>query len=182
MTSTAQLRTLSVAALKNAVTLAGQDVFSPRDWPTWGGSYPVILVQTPFEEKTSIGRNVPEFTVTATLKVTARVQSLAASADAGAAAAEADLEIFKNQIEVALINNPTIMPLLQQIAFVRSQMEVNAEGEQHIGELVMEFGLEFYQGPEAFNKPVTTALTEITLTVTEPSGTTEPAIDVYPPQ
>jgi hypothetical protein len=46
MLARAMLRNLIVDALKNAPTLAGQNVFVPRDWPTFAGNCPCILVQS----------------------------------------------------------------------------------------------------------------------------------------
>lgn len=163
MTTSADLRTLAAAALKGA-TDAGQNVFSALDWPTWNGSYPILYLQTPVEDKESLGRNGgPQFTVTATLKVSARVQTPAQANGAGAAAAVAALEALQRQIELALINNPTLMRELQQFPFVRSEMKVSAEGEQNLGELVMDVGMEFYQGPEDFFPIATTPLEQITV-------------------
>lgn len=176
MTSAASLRTLAVAALTGA-TAAGNNVFSILDWPTWNGSYPVVYLQTPQEEKESIGRQgAPQFTVTATLRISARVQTPAQANGAGAAAALVALENLQQQIEVALINNPTLMGQLQQFPFIRAEKKVDGEGAQNLGELVLDIGMEFYQGPEDFFPTSAVPLTEITVdadlvNVYDPSGT-----------
>lgn len=176
MTSSASIRTLAVAALVGT-TAAGSNVYSPLDRPTWKGNYPVIFLQTPSEEKASLGPNsAPQFTTTTTVRIVARVNAPQAKNDAGAAAAELALENLQTQIEVALINNPALMSQLQQFAWVRVQKEVTGEGEQHLGELVMEIGMEFYQGPEDFYPTTSVPLEEITVdfdaaNVFDPTGT-----------
>ena len=158
-------------------TIAGNNVFSVLDWSTWSGSYPLIFLQTPTEEKESLGRQgAPQFTVTSTLRIDARVTAPAQVNGAGAAAALAQLEVFQQQIEIALINYPPLMQLIQCVPFVRVKMDVNAEGAQNLGEMVMDMGLEFYQGPEDFYPIHTDPLTEITVdadlvNVADPTGT-----------
>lgn len=176
MTQTADLRTTAAAALTGA-TDAGANVFSPLDRPTWAGDYPVIFLATPEEQKESLGRSgAPQFTVTATLRITARVQMNQAAKDAGAAQAMVELEKMQRQIEVALINNPALMSLLQQFAWVRVTKDVSGQGEGNLGELLMDFGLEFYQGPEDFYPIPSSPLEEITVdgdltNVYDPTGT-----------
>lgn len=182
MTTTAQLRPLVVAALTGATT-AGTNVFSPLDWPTWSGDYPVLMVTTPDEDAESLGRNgAPQFTVTSTLRVTARVNAEDVANDQGAAAAYAALEVLRDQIKVAVINYTPLMQLLQQFPFYRTRMRVGAEGEQHLGEVVVDIGLEFYQGPEDFYPIPTVPLTGVDVTFVEPDGTTEPGLTINLPQ
>ena len=175
-TTAAMLRGLAVQALRGA-TAAGESVYSPLDWASYAGSYPVIGLQTPAEQKESLGRNgAPQFTVTVTLRVTARAQAAAVGLDQGAAAVEAVIEQLQSQIEIALINNPALMGLLQQISSVHVQKDVSAEGKYHLGELVMELGLEFYQGPEDFFPIPAVPLTTVDINadlvnVFDPSGT-----------
>lgn len=185
MTTTADLLALTVTALTNT-TDAGANVFSARDWPTWNGNYPILFIRAPEEEKESLGRHgPPQFTVTATLTVVARNQAPASGTvplDSGAVAVEAGLNKLKQQIEGALINYPALTSLIQQFPFVRSRMTVTAEGEQHLGELVTEIGMEFFQGPDDFYQAPSAALTDIEITVQEPSGTTEPGLSITLPQ
>jgi hypothetical protein len=177
VTTSSDLRSRAVAAVTAAAIVPDGNVFSPRDWPTYAGQYPMILLQTPREEKQSLGRHVPQFTVIVVLKVTARVQAPAAPADAGAITAEVAIEALKTAIEVALINDSALMDVIQQFAYVNSMIKVDAEGEYHIGELTQEYGLETYQGPEDFAPPASVPLDELMLTVKEPAGTVELAID-----
>jgi hypothetical protein len=176
MTTSGQLQTLLVAALKGK-TGAGDSVFSPRDWPTRLEDLPMILVQSPTERKESLGRvGAPQFTVTATLRVEARVTAPAATGDAGAAAVLAALGTLQRQIEVAVINDYELMLQIQQFSFVEIRNEVTSDARQHIGELTMDFGLEFYQGPEDFAPTAANPLEEMAIytdlvNVYDPSGT-----------
>lgn len=176
MTQSADLRNIAKAQLLGK-TDAGSRVYSPLDRPTWSGNYPVIFLTTPEENKESLGPNgAPQFEVTMTLRVTARVQENQQKDDAGAAAAMAALERLQQQIEVALINNPALMSLIEQFPFVRATNDVSGEGEVHLGELKMDIGLQFYQGPEDFFPITGDALKEITVdadlvNVFDPNGT-----------
>lgn len=182
MTTTAELRTLVVSALGGA-TSAGSNVFSPLDMPTWNGEYPILFITTPDEDGESLGRNgAPQFTVTATLRVVARVAQMAAGNDQGAALAYAALETLRDQIKVAVINYPPLMQQLQQFPYYRTRMDVKAEGEQHLGEVVVDIGLEFYQGPEDFYPIPIVPLDGVDVTFVEPDGTTAPGLTINLPQ
>lgn len=159
MTTTSdQLEGLAAAQLLNA-TDAGPRVFTPDDWPTWNKSYPALLVQAHDENRESMGRGTPMFTVTTTIRVTGRTQALGLVGDLGAAAARVAMWRLKRQCEILIVNCDTIMPLLQQVAFTRTKTGASAEGEANIAEFAMDFGLEYVQGPEDFFQ---TALTDVT--------------------
>jgi len=150
MTTTSELRQITAEALKVG-TAAGNNVFAARTWPTWSGSYPIIWLHSPAEDKESLGRQGgPQFTVTATIRISARVQLKALPKNAAAGAMILALEGLQRQIERALINFPPLMSRLQQFPFIRSEMAESDEGDQNLGELVMDVGMEFYQGPEEF--------------------------------
>lgn len=150
------LRDLAVTALLNYPTLAQRRVFSPRDWPTWGRDYPVILVQTPRERKESLMRGVPTFRTTASLSVIARVEEI------DAPTAEERLEEFAEQIERALITDYDLVRNIQQFTFITTDVLVTAEGRSHLGELQMEFDLEFFQGVDNdYAAPPGTPLTDV---------------------
>ena len=164
MTTTSELRLITAEALK-AGTAAGSNVFAARTWPTWNGSYPIIWLHSPAEEKESLGRQGgPQFTVTATIRISARVQLKALPQNAAAAAMILALEEIQSQIERALINYPPLMSRLQQFPFIRSEMVDSDEGAQNLGELVMDVGMEFYQGPEEFYQIPTDPLDELSIT------------------
>jgi hypothetical protein len=146
----AELRDLVVAALQGKTT-AGSRVYSPRDWPTSEDEYPIILVQTPFDEKMSLGRAVPEFTTVTTVRITGRVQALdSSSVLPGAAQAELAVELLREQVDKSVINSYELTKRIQQFKSVRSTIDVNADGDAHLGQLVCEMDIEYYQGPEDF--------------------------------
>lgn len=150
MTTTAELRQLAVAALKGA-TAAGDEVYAARTWPTTKDRYPVMWLHTPVEEKEGLGRNgAPQYTVTATLRISVRVQVPTRAKNAGAEEATVLLEAFQRRIERILINNPALMERVQQFPFIRSEIFDDSEGDGQLAELVMDIGIEFYQGPEYF--------------------------------
>jgi hypothetical protein len=181
MTTTAEVRALVVGALQApGATGAGQNVFPVIDWPTSDSSYPIIYVQTGLEDKESLGRQgAPQFTVTTNFRICARIRAPAQPGGAGALAALNAVETFQQQIEVALINNPTLMgPIgpLQQIPYVRIEKKINADGNQNLGEIVLDLGVEYYQGPEDFYPIPTYPLEQITvdadlLSPYDPNGT-----------
>ncbi|PRZ56573.1 hypothetical protein BX589_101223 [Paraburkholderia fungorum] len=184
MTTSRDLREIAVQGLVvSGATAAGTNVFSPRTWATWDGTYPMLLVQTPDEDGQSWGpHGPPAFTVTTTLRVTARAQATALSGDAAAVIVEEQLETLREQIKAALINYPPLMSLLQQYPFFRSTMQPSGEGQSPIGQLVLDIGLEFVQGPHDFYQPAAVPLTGIDLTVEMPDGTTEPGLTINLPQ
>ncbi|WP_342705144.1 ABC transporter permease [Burkholderia arboris] len=183
MTTSADIRALFVSALKGA-TDAGQAVFSPFDWPIAPDAYPSILVHARKERKESLGRNVPQFNVTATLEVIARTKSAALVGDAGSAAALAEAEKLKAQIESALINNPAIWAdpsggqRIQQFSSVDSELTTSSEGEMPIAELLMTIDVEFFQTADDFFPIPLTPLQGVDLTIQEPDGTTQPGLTI----
>lgn len=182
MTTSADLRAAAVTAVTGA-TAAGSNVFSPRTWPTWTGSYPVLFVTTPEESGESLGRTgAPQFVVTTTLRIIARAQGVMKPLDAGAALVLEQLETMRDQIKAAVINAPSLSPLLQQFSAFRCRMEVADEGALHFGELTVDIDLEFYQGPDCFYQDPGTPLETIAGSFVEPAGTTAPSFSISLPQ
>ncbi|WP_146126150.1 ATP-binding protein [Burkholderia multivorans] len=184
MTTSSNLRELAVDALKapNA-TSAGANVYSPRTWATWDGTYPMLLVQTPDESGAGWGpHGAPAFTVTTTVRITARAQAAALADDAAAAAVEEQLEVMREQIKAAVINYPSIMSLLSQFPSFRSSIHVPRDGQSPIGEMVLEIEMEHVQGPEDFFQPPAVPFEELDLTIKMPDGTTEPGMIIEMPQ
>jgi hypothetical protein len=187
MTTSADIRALFVEALQGQ-TDAGSNVFSPFDWPTSPDAFPIILVHARRERKESLGPNVPEFNVFATLEIVARTRSGARVGALGAADALAAAERLKEQIEIALINNPSIWSdpnggqRIEQFTSLDSELMSNSEGEMPMAELAMQIEVKFYQGPEDFFPIPLTPLTEMTLAVEEPDGTVQSGFDIAFPQ
>ncbi|TPG62556.1 ATP-binding protein [Ewingella americana] len=178
----AALRQLVITALTGK-TDAGEGVYSPRDWPTSEDMYPAILVQTPFDLKNSLGRNVPQFTTVTTVRVTGRLQELdEADQDNGAVKAQDSLEQLREQIERALINSYDLTRQIQQFLQIRSTVDISAAGEGHTAQLLMELDIEYYQGPEEFYPIETTPLEGVDITIIEPDGTPEVGVTIDLPQ
>lgn len=178
----AGVRLLVISALLGK-TDAAQRVYSPRDWPTSEEMYPAILVQTPFDLKNSLGRNAPQFTTVTTVRITGRLQELdEVDQDNGAEKAEVALEQLRDQIERAVINSYDLTRQTQQFLQVRSTIDVNAGGEGHTAQLLMEMDIEYYQGPEDFYTIETTPLEGINVIIKEPDGTPEVSVTINLPQ
>lgn len=184
MTTSAALRTIAISAL-TGTTAAGSSVFSPRDIPTWDQSYPMLIVTTDDEDGEGLGRNgAPQFNVTATLRVVARVEASAEDDDLGAAECYAQLETLRDQIKAAVINYPALMRELQQFSSFRSRMQVGGKEDSafHQGQLVVEVGMEFYQGPDDFYQPPTSALEIVSAGMTVADGTQQLGATIVLPQ
>jgi len=178
----AALRGLVISALTGK-TDALERVYSPRDWPTTEDMYPAILVQTPFDLKNSLGRNVPQFTTVTTVRITGRLQELdEVDQDNGAEKAEVALEKLREQIERAVINSYELTRQTQQFLQVRSTIDVNAGGEGHTAQLLMDLDIEYYQGSEDFYPIEANPLEGIDVTIVEPDGTPQVGVTIDLPQ
>lgn len=159
----AQLLTTPIEVNDVAVypTAAGARVYEPRDWPSSSSDYPAIFISCPRGQKESLGRNQPQFTTTETIRLLARVDAPADSADGNAGVVQAGLLLIKRQIEVAVIGAPLLMRQIQQISGVTSELGINSGGERHLGELGIEMELEFFEGPDAFCAPAAVAISDM---------------------
>jgi hypothetical protein len=146
--------------LLTGYTRAGASVFTPLDWATYDGEYPVVLARISLVDRESLGRGQSQFTTTATVAISARLQMGALPDDVGAQELLSQLEAFEGEILRAVVNHPDLMTGLQQMPFIRSQRRVSAEGKFHLGEAVIEIGMEYYEGPEAFYPIPSTQLTD----------------------
>lgn len=172
------IRQMVVTAL-NKNTDAGDRVFSPRDWATSSDLYPVLLVQTPFDHKRAEGRGTPAFTTITTVRITGRVQEYDGETDNdGALKAELALETLREQVERAVINSYELTRTTQKYAEVRSTINVDADGEAHMGQLIIEIDIEHYQGPEDFYPVVSHPLDGIDVRLKMPDGTVQPGVDI----
>lgn len=173
----AKLREQVVAALIGK-TAAQDRVYSPMDWSTTDDEYPCIIVQTPFEHKKSLGRNIPQFNTMTTVRVTGRLQVFDSNDLYGAVQAERRLEILRAQIEQAVINSDELTREIQQFAEIRSQIDICAEGEGHMAQLLMDLDIEYYQGPEEFYPITSTPLESIDIAFSVPKGTPAHQVNV----
>lgn len=174
----ASIRKMVVDALIGA-TDAGGRVFSPRDFPTTRDMYPALLVQTPFDHKHSQGRNTPAFTTVTTVRISGRVQEYdGETEDDGPMVAELALESLREQVDRAVINSYELTRNIQQFREIRSTIDVSAGGEAHLGQLLYEIDIEYYQGPEDFYPVESGVLDGIDLRIQMPDGTTEPGANI----
>lgn len=150
MTTQVQCQALVVAALDGA-TDALDRVFTPRTWPTAPGVMPILLVTPGKETKRGKGRSVTQFDVIGVVRVQGRVYAKSGAEDAGAVAALAAVQTLQRQIEVAVIAEPNLRRVVQAFASVESQVSIGKEGELTFGEVLVDFGLDYYQGPEDFH-------------------------------
>ena len=172
------IRKMVVLALTNTTDAAAR-VFSPRDWPTSPVEYPALLIQTPFDHKKAMGRNTPSFTTVTTVRITGRVQEYDGETDDdGAMRAEVALEDLREQVERAVINSYELTRKIQKYAEVRSTINVDADGEAHMGQLLYEIDIEHYQGTEDFYPVETVPLEGMDITIAMPDGTPQPGISI----
>lgn len=178
----ATIRGLVVNALIAAKTDAGARVYSPRDWSTRSEDYPSLLVQTPFDEKHSLGPNAPQFNSVTTIRITGRVEAFDGETNDGVMQAEAALENLREQVERAVINSYDLTRSVQQFRHIRSAIQVDAGGDGHIGQLTYEIDAEYYQGPEDFFPIEGVPLHGVDVTIQQPDGTTQPGFNADLPQ
>lgn len=174
----AKIRELVVKALIVAKTDAGDRVYSPRDWSTRSEDYPSLLVQTPFDEKQSLGRNAPQFNSVATIRITGRVEAFDSETNDGAMQAEMALETLREQVERAVINSYDLTLAIQQFRHIRSAIQVDAGGDGHIGQLTYEIDAEYYQGPEDFYPVDGDPLDCMNVRIQMPDGTVPPGLNI----
>lgn len=166
------IRASAIDTIKAYGTDAGESVYSPRDWPTQSGQYPLIILRTPGEKKEASNPRYgpPEFNSTVTLVAVIRVESTT-EADA-----EDQLEQLSVQVERAILTSARFLHdnEVQQVTGVETAMNVTADGEMHIGEAVVMFHLEIHQvfAPvvDAAGVEIGPALTMVDAVITDAGG------------
>ncbi|PHM60624.1 ATP-binding protein [Xenorhabdus stockiae] len=98
--------------------------------------------------------------------------------EGGAEQAELALEALREQIERAVINGYELTKVVQQFSEIRSQIDIDASGEGHFAQLLMDIDIEYYQGPEDFYPIETHSLDGIDVTIAMPEHTPEPHIRI----
>ncbi len=125
-----------------------------------------------------MGRNAPQFTSVTTVRITGRVEAFdTEDAEIGAMLAEEACEQLRLQVEQGVINSYELTRSTQQYKEVRSTIDVDSSGESHIGQLLFEIDVEYFQGPEDFFPIATNTLEGIDLRIKEPDGTTVPGFN-----
>src|SRR5690349_11666163 len=155
-------------ALLSALGMVSAHLYSPGDWNVTATKLPAIKVRYGGEEKRSLGDNgQTAFNTTSIFEI--RVEVSAASGPAALLA----LEGLQADIEAAIFKSVPIRELAQDFPFMRIQTDVSADGETHIGGMLISFSVQMY---ETFYPDVTAQLAEIDLTadmvnVYDPTGT-----------
>lgn len=183
-----QLRSYATAALVGSNTMAGQNVFASRDWPTTDASQPGIILQCYRERKESRARGsqLPQFIATAVLALKARVQST--GAEAGGLAIQEQLEQFEWQIESAILTCQPLLKAIRRFAWVDTDQSFSKTGIYHLGELDISFGLEFEVDIDPIrDRPtalpsLTAPFKQVDVTFTVPTGTPQPGLVIDLPQ
>jgi len=156
------------AALLSVLGMVSAHLYSPGDWNVTASKMPAIKVRYGVEEKKSLGNSgQTAFDTTSVFEIRVEV-----SAVSGPAALLA-LEGLQADIEAAIFKSVPLRNLAQDFPFVRTQTDVSAEGETHIGGMLISLGVQMY---ETFYPDVTAQLAEIDLTadlvnVADPTGT-----------
>lgn len=176
MLKRALIRQLVIDALKGFPTLARDRVYSLRDMPTKIKEYPLLNVDTPQERKESLGRNAPQYTTTATVIVTGTVasQNYADTVD--------QLEALSEQVVRAVVNDPPLYNMIQQITTIDTQLATNSDGADQLGMLMVNFSIEYYEGPEDFHPLETDAFNDIAAQITLPDSVCGQEILIRLPQ
>lgn len=162
------LREMVIAALLKANTLAGANVFAPRDTPLASSECPGIMVDDQREESESRGNvGFASFHTTAIVVVDAKVERETPEA------AKADLATLRRQIKIAVLTDWAIMTSIEQVVAIRTETSLSAETKKHVGELRMQFAFRY---PEDFEMAVTDELEGVdvhvdTIDPFDPSGT-----------
>jgi hypothetical protein len=146
------LQEVAIAALIRANTMAGERVFEPRDWPTRPELFPVLLVQTPMESKTSQFPGLLQFDTVIHLVVVGRVVGKSAEA------VNQQLDVFSGQVEEALMLDPEFSRAIQQILSIETRITVSAESKNQIGEFGVTFEVQVYQAFGADGEPLESTL------------------------
>ncbi|MGZ3272379.1 MAG: hypothetical protein ACXU82_03855 [Caulobacteraceae bacterium] len=188
------LADVMVSAMRGQ-TDAGDNVFGYRDWPTAPDIMPIILLDLPDEDMESLGNGgAPQFLVTATVPIVVRVSAPADAGDTAAGLVQSQLADYRVKIKKILINRPTLWNAgLQRFPFIRSKIKSSSDGKLTTGELQMQIGIEFYQGPEQFYDPIAgdeliagaPALTDVQVTTDITQGDSlviGPRLDIQLPQ
>lgn len=134
-----QLQTLAIETLIGANTAAYERVTEPMPWPTKPEMFPLLLVQTPVERKSSLGRGIPQFNTVITLVVVGRVMGESPEQ------INADLDELSGQVEEALLCTNAFVNNLQQFITVETQSVVTSDSKYHIGEFGLKMECEVYQ-------------------------------------
>ena len=77
-----------------------------------------------------------------------------------------------------MVNSYELTRVIQQFREIRSTIDVSADGEAHLGQLLYEIDIEYYQGPEDFYPVESVPLEGIDILVQMPDGTPVPGANI----
>ena len=138
------LRRMVVEALLKYNTAAGANVVELGDWPSDPESMPQILVYDSHSEQISNARTGPNFTATAFIMVDARVDNQVRSG------AKREIDMLEAQIKQAVLCSQEIQSQLQQVSSIRTQKKMNSDTGAHAAQVIIEFGLEYFQSMDEY--------------------------------
>jgi hypothetical protein len=134
ITARRQVRMAVLAALQGA--RLGCTIDSPGNWVTPPEKLPAIQLRATTDHKTGTTAGQAEFTTTVGIQLEAKVQ-------AGTAEGAQDaLEDLSYRVECAVLTNRGVLGIMQGIPLIQTEIEVSAEGRQHVGTVTMNFAFE----------------------------------------
>ncbi|MFT8417400.1 MAG: hypothetical protein ABF636_01035 [Acetobacter sp.] len=133
------LKDAAAKALVAGKTLAGDNIMVDRSLPATPDKLPAILLTAPRDRATSTGRNGPGFTRVSTLAIRALLCGKTPTE------VSANLDIFAEQIELALVLDPTLQGMITQITDIETELMINSQTAEHTGEVRMLLGLEYIE-------------------------------------
>ncbi|WP_428492160.1 hypothetical protein [Rhodopila sp.] len=148
----------AAATLIAAHTAAQDRVFPIRDWPTRQEMFPLLMLQTPGENKASINRGVPTFNTSVALIIEGRV---AGTDPEKVGRAVRDL---KREVENALLCTSDFVQNVQQFSSIQTVFGVDSDGKQHAGAFRMTLEVEVFQ---IYEPNLSEPLTDIRGTITD---------------
>lgn len=138
-----RLRLAALGVLQGLTTTAGVAVVeSPPATATQPKQMPYIGLRCGIERKAAVAGQMPNFTTTVALEVTARVAATTQQAVQDA------IEALGFAIEQALLGAPSVVTLASKVVGVTTTTEINAEGSAYQAESLMAFDFEL---PEWFD-------------------------------
>ena len=155
-----QLRLAIVGCLK----LICDTVESPGIWPTSADMLPVLLVNVPSEMKTSVGRNVPEFTTSASVVIQGQVSSITPGG------AQDAIEDLAYQVENAVLEDYAVNLMIQQFVSVQTETEITSDGKQHLAGFRMTLAVEMFEAFDPMIAPAAGSVWPIVATPTVPAA------------
>lgn len=123
----------------------GNDWPTPEEFVMPDGMTAALLVNANSDAKSSWGPQIPSFTTTVVVKVQGRLQGNTHRQ------AQDLMDALRYQVEKAIFTDQPLIAAIIQFAHVQTQMDINAEGEYHMGAFSTDISMEV---PEIFAEGV----------------------------